>query len=62
MTLLLDIRKDSPQASMPVLMVTSEDDNQRLAAVQKAGVSAVCDKPFQPDSIRQLVQNLLSEA
>jgi two-component system, chemotaxis family, chemotaxis protein CheY len=60
---LLDyIRKDSPQASVPVLMVTSEEDNQRLAAVQKAGVSAVCDKPFQPETVRKLVHNLLSES
>ncbi len=59
---LLDyIRKDSPQASVPVMMVTSESNNQRLAAVQKAGVSAVCDKPFRPEAVRKLVQNLLRE-
>lgn len=60
---LLDyIRKDSPQASVPVLMVTSEENNQRLAAVQKAGVSAICDKPFLPETVRKLVRNLLSES
>lgn len=59
---LLDyIRKESPQAAVPVLMVTSENDNQRLAAVQKAGVSALCDKPFLPETMRNLVQKLLSE-
>lgn len=55
------IRKESPQASVPILMVTGEKDNQRLAAVQKAGVSALCDKPFQLGSVRKLVQNLLTE-
>jgi two-component system chemotaxis response regulator CheY len=53
------IRKHSSQASVPVLMVTSEDNDNRLAAVQKAGVSAICDKPFAADTVRDLVQQIL---
>lgn len=53
------IRNKSTQASVPVLMVTSEDNDNRLAAVQKAGVSAICDKPFAADTVRDLVQQIL---
>ena len=53
------IRRNSTQASVPVLMVTSEANDNRLAAVQKAGVSAICDKPFAADTVRDLVQQIL---
>lgn len=57
---LLDhIRHDSTQASLPVLMVTSEANENRLAAVQQMGVSAICDKPFQPDTVRNLVRKMI---
>jgi two-component system chemotaxis response regulator CheY len=55
------IRSGSSQASVPVLMVTSEQNENRLAAVQQAGISAVCDKPFEPESVRTLVEQALSE-
>jgi two-component system chemotaxis response regulator CheY len=54
------IREESNQSSVPVIMVTSEQDGGRLAAVQKAGVSAVCDKPFATQSVRKLIVELLS--
>ena len=58
---LLDhIRHNSAQASVPVLMVTSEANENRLAAVQQIGVSAICDKPFQPDTVRSLVRKMVS--
>jgi two-component system chemotaxis response regulator CheY len=53
------IRRNSTQASVPVLMVTSEENDNRLAAVQKAGVSAICDKPFAADTVRDLIQQIL---
>jgi two-component system chemotaxis response regulator CheY len=55
------IRSGSSQASVPILMVTSEQNENRLAAVQQAGISAICDKPFEPDSVRRLVEQTLSE-
>lgn len=54
------IREESNQSSVPIIMVTSEQDGGRLAAVQKAGVSAICDKPFAADSGRKLIAQLLS--
>ncbi len=53
------IRSRSWQSSVPVLMVTSEQDAGRLAAVEEAGVSGVCDKPFEPAVVRQLLQRIL---
>jgi len=55
------IRNHSMQASVPVLMVTSEEDEVRLAAARQSGVSALSDKPFEPENIRRLITRLLSE-
>lgn len=54
------IRKESTQSSIPILMVTSETDSNRLAAVQRAGVAAICDKPFDPGTVRQLISQIVS--
>jgi len=54
------IRADSNQQSIPILMLTSEQNESRLAAVKKAGVSAILDKPFKPASIRKLIAQLLN--
>ena len=54
------IREDSQQASVPILMVTSAaNDESRLAGVRRAGVSAICDKPFEPKRIKQLIENII---
>jgi len=54
------IREQSTQQSIPIIMVTSEQNDSRLAAVQQAGVSAICDKPFEPENVRQLIKQLIS--
>jgi len=54
------IRTQSWQSQVPVLMVTSEQNQGRLAAVEKAGVSAICDKPFEAGSIRKLINEAVS--
>jgi two-component system chemotaxis response regulator CheY len=54
------IRGESWQQSVPILMVTSESDAGRLAAVQAAGVSGICDKPFEPETVRALLARLLT--
>jgi two-component system chemotaxis response regulator CheY len=55
------IRRQSWQNSVPVLMVTSESNEARLAAVQEAGVSGICDKPFEPEFIKRLLWNILGQ-
>lgn len=58
--LLEHIRNASAQSSLPVLMVTSESNSNRLAAVQQSGVSAICDKPFEPAMVKRLVRQILA--
>jgi len=53
------IRENSEQKAIPVLMVTSEESESRLSAVQQAGVSGICDKPFEPAAVREMIRNLL---
>ncbi|MDD5250031.1 MAG: response regulator [Rhodocyclaceae bacterium] len=55
------IRKQSWQNSVPVLMVTSESNQGRLAAVQESGVSGICDKPFEPAVVKRLLWNMLGQ-
>jgi len=59
-TLTRFIREQSSQRSIPILMVTSEGDQNRLSAVQQAGVSGICDKPFDVVSVRQMIRRLLA--
>jgi len=54
------IRKQSWQSSVPILMVTSEQNTSRLAAVEQAGVSAICDKPFEPSSVKAMIEKALT--
>ncbi len=53
------IRNKSNQQSVPVLMVTSETDSNRLAGIAQSGVSAVFDKPFTIDTLRETIQRVL---
>ncbi len=53
------IRGQSWQRSVPVLMVTSEANNERLAGIEDLGIVGICDKPFNPATIKQLLGNLL---
>jgi len=53
------IREDSSQASVPILMVSSEANESRLAGVRQAGVSAICDKPFEPKTIKQMIERII---
>ena len=52
------IRENSMQRSIPILMVTSEENGSRLAAVQQAGVSGICDKPFDTDTVMKMIQDI----
>ena len=54
------IRSHTNQAAIPILMVSSESDQNRLTAVQQAGVSAICDKPFETETVRELLLKMLA--
>lgn len=53
------IRQSSQLSHIPIMLVTSEDES-RLASVRQAGVSAICDKPFEISHVRQLLLSLLN--
>ena len=55
------IRNQSWQRSVPILMVTSEANNERLAGIQDFGIVGMCDKPFEPATVKQLLANLLKD-
>ncbi|MBY4676297.1 response regulator [Marinobacterium sp. CAU 1594] len=55
------IRHDSDQPTVPILMITSEQSQQRLAAIQQAGVSAVVSKPLSYENVKSLIENLVHE-
>lgn len=53
------IRQDLGNSIIPILMVTSEDNETRLSNVHKAGVSAICDKPFDPQTVKEMLFRVL---
>ena len=53
------IRTKSNQSNIPILMVSSESDENRIANVQKSGVSAICNKPFDVDTVKQILESIL---
>jgi len=55
------VRSEMGNTYVPILMVTSEHDESRLGNVQQAGVSAIVDKPFEPQSIREILFRVLDE-
>jgi two-component system chemotaxis response regulator CheY len=55
------IRTQSSQTSIPILMVTSESNQNRIAAIQQAGVSGICDKPFEATSVKEYLQRMLTD-
>ncbi len=54
------IRTQSNQRSVPILMVTTEENNTRLSEAQEAGVSAICDKPFEPNTVKQIIEEIMA--
>ncbi|MBA4502059.1 response regulator [Marinobacterium marinum] len=58
--LLEHIRRYSDQPTVPVMMITSEQNQSRLAAIQSADVSAICNKPLNYDMLKQMVRRLTS--
>ena len=53
------VRQRMGNLEVPIIMVTSEQDGTRLANVERAGVSAMCDKPFDPQSVREMLARVI---
>ena len=55
------VRNDMGNTFLPILMVTSENNETRLGNVHQAGVSAICDKPFEPQTVREILFRILDD-
>lgn len=55
------IRNELNNSFIPILMVTSEDNEARLNNVQQAGVSGICDKPFEPQTVKEILCRVLND-
>lgn len=56
---LTEYLKNSEFSYLPILMVTSEEDESRLSAVRQAGVCALFDKTIDPASLKNTLGNAL---
>ncbi|TCK08163.1 response regulator [Marinobacterium mangrovicola] len=54
------IRQSPLYAHLPVLMVTSEAQDAHLQSISQSGVDAMADKPFEPETVKQLLLRLLN--
>ena len=52
------LKQNPSTASIPIIMVTTEQDPGKLEAVRQMGV-AVCDKSFPPDVARKIIDQLV---
>ena len=55
------IRNESGQSHLPILMVTSESNDTHLSNILTEGVTAMCDKPFEPHNVKQILYRILEE-
>lgn len=56
--LLEHIRRRSATPAVPVIMVTTETDPGKLAAVRQLGVNAICPKSFEPAMVRGILNTI----
>ncbi|WP_289303211.1 response regulator [Methylophaga sp. UBA3996] len=53
------IRNDMGNDAIPIMILTTENNEARLGQVEQAGVSAILNKPFEPHTIREMLFRLL---
>jgi two-component system chemotaxis response regulator CheY len=53
------LKQNQATATVPIIMVTTETDEAKLAAVRSLGVAAICDKFFQAEQIQNIIDEIL---
>jgi len=53
--LLLHIREQDGLKNMPVIMVTSEENETKLGSIKSNGITAMLDKPFEAPHLKELL-------
>jgi two-component system chemotaxis response regulator CheY len=56
------LKQNPATASIPIIMVTTEEDPRKLDAVRELGVAAVCDKSFPPEVAQKIIDQLVSSS
>ncbi|HDY92416.1 MAG TPA: response regulator [Pseudoalteromonas sp.] len=54
------VRSSNSYSHIPILMVSSEANETHLANIAQAGVDAICDKPFEPATVKDLLFKIMS--
>ena len=54
------VRNTSNQPTVPIMMVTTEENGSKLQAVERSGVSAICDKPFEPRTVKTMIESVMA--
>jgi two-component system, chemotaxis family, chemotaxis protein CheY len=54
------VRTKSNQPTVPIMMVTTEENGSKLEAVERSGVSAICDKPFEPRTVKAMIESVMA--
>ena len=56
--LLAYLRTESTQRQVPVVMVTTELDAEKIGEVYQLGISAVCNKTFEPEMVKNIITRI----
>jgi two-component system chemotaxis response regulator CheY len=59
MEMMDEMAKDSMLVSTPVVVVSSDQDPEKIASIMKRGIRAYLKKPFRPEGIKAVVSQLL---
>jgi len=54
------VRQSNAYSPIPILMVSSQANDTHLANIAQAGVDTICDKPFEPATVRDLLFKIMS--
>ena len=60
--LLQEIRADNRLKATPFIMVTAENKTENVVAAKQAGVSNYIVKPFNAETLREKIENVLGHA
>jgi len=59
--LLKKMKSDDIQQNIPIVLVTTEAREERLSEAMELGAKAHVKKPFQPEEIREILNNILGD-
>ncbi len=61
MELLKNIKKDNVTNEIPVVIISTESNDAKIKEFMDSGAAGYITKPFTPETIRDLINNILGE-